>query len=61
MRIFKSLTSLLILMCTTILYAQNISIPDPIFKTSLLNHDPIIDTNTDVEIQITEHLSVTNA
>jgi hypothetical protein len=61
MRIFKSLTRLLVLMCTTIFYAQNISIPDPVFKTRLLNHDPIIDTNADGEIQINEALAVTNA
>lgn len=36
------------------LYSQNIFIPDINFKTALLNHNPVIDTNGDGEIQITE-------
>lgn len=31
--------------------AQNVNIPDPNFKNALLNHNPIIDTNGDGEIQ----------
>tara|TARA_B100000795_G_C22778860_1_gene431276 strand:+ start:317 stop:1543 length:1227 start_codon:yes stop_codon:yes gene_type:complete len=61
MRKFKSLTSLLVLICAVTCYAQNISIPDPIFKARLLNHNPIIDTNADGEIQINEALEITSS
>lgn len=36
------------------LEAQNISFPDGNLKTALLNHAPVIDTNNDGEIQVTE-------
>ena len=36
------------------LKAQNVTIPDLEFKSKLLNHTPVIDTNGDGEIQITE-------
>ncbi|MDP2686988.1 MAG: T9SS type A sorting domain-containing protein [Aequorivita sp.] len=34
--------------------AQIVNIPDANFKTALLNHNPIIDTNADGEIQVSE-------
>jgi hypothetical protein len=34
--------------------AQNVYIPDINFKTALLSHDPVIDTNGDGEIQLSE-------
>lgn len=34
--------------------AQNVTIPDANFKSALLNHSPIIDTDDDDEISITE-------
>lgn len=34
--------------------AQIITIPDPVFKTKLLVHEPVIDTNGDGEIQASE-------
>ena len=34
--------------------AQIVNIPDPNFKNALLNHNPIIDTNNDGEIQASE-------
>lgn len=36
------------------LFAQNVNIPDTNFKSTLLVHDPVIDTNSDGEIQVTE-------
>ena len=36
------------------LNAQTVTIPDPFFKASLVNHDPLIDTNHDGEIQLSE-------
>ncbi len=38
--------------------AQNVNIPDPNFKNALLNHNPIIDTNGDGEIQVSEAQAV---
>ncbi len=40
--------------------AQIVTIPDPIFKARLLAHDPMIDTNTDGEIQVAEALAFTD-
>ncbi len=39
--------------------AQTVTIPDPNFKAALLNHDPVIDTNGDGEIQVSEAEAVT--
>jgi Secretion system C-terminal sorting domain len=36
------------------LFGQIIEFPDPNFKNALLNHNPIIDTNADGEIQVSE-------
>jgi hypothetical protein len=36
------------------LFAQNVNIPDANFKAALLAHDPVIDTNSDGEIQVSE-------
>lgn len=38
--------------------AQIVNIPDPNFKSALLIHDPVIDTNNDGEIQVNEALAV---
>ncbi|NQY28891.1 MAG: hypothetical protein HRT69_05395, partial [Flavobacteriaceae bacterium] len=45
---------LLALLVFGIHQAQNVSIPDPVFKQWLLNHNPVIDTNDDNEIQVIE-------
>lgn len=37
-----------------IAHAQIVNIPDSNFKTELLNHSPVIDTNGDGEIQVSE-------
>ena len=48
---------LLLLLATIISlegFSQNVTIPDTNFKAALLAHSPIIDTNDDGEIQVTE-------
>ena len=55
----RSIVSFLIFLICLILalmtsYAQNVSIPDANFKNALLTHDPVIDTNGDMEIQFSE-------
>jgi len=52
---------ILVLLFSGSLIAQDISIPDPIFKIRLLTHDPVIDTNEDGEIQQNEALEVTTS
>jgi Leucine-rich repeat (LRR) protein len=43
-----------------IIQSQNVNIPDQVFKNKLLNHtNPVIDTNSDNEIQITEAEAIT--
>ncbi len=37
--------------------AQIVDFPDPNFKTAVLNHNPIIDTNGDNEIQVSEAMA----
>jgi hypothetical protein len=60
MHILKSFTiMLLVAVSPTSFFAQNVTIPDPIFKDRLLNHDPDVDTNDDGEIQISEALDFT--
>jgi Fibronectin type III domain/Secretion system C-terminal sorting domain len=39
---------------TQLSFSQDVNIPDVNFKTALVNHDPVIDTNGDQEIQVTE-------
>lgn len=51
-------TSLIFILCANLIFAQNVTIPDPNFKTALLAHDPIIDTNSDGEIQVSEAIVV---
>ena len=51
---------LLIVFCLSISNAQIVNIPDPVFKTQLLNYDPPIDTNLDGEIQESEAQVVTS-
>ncbi|PHS67173.1 MAG: hypothetical protein COB12_04565 [Flavobacterium sp.] len=46
-------------MINLVSYAQIVNIPDINFKNKLLNHDPIIDTNNDSEIQFSEAEAVT--
>ena len=53
MKILLSLSGFLWL-CIPISQAQNVSIPDSNFKTTLVNYTPVIDTNTDGEIQVAE-------
>lgn len=47
----KNITLLLLLFASIITQAQIVNIPDANFKDALLNHDPVIDTNGDGEIQ----------
>ena len=49
----------ILLLVTLTAKAQIVDIPDTNFKNALLNHDPIIDTNNDGEIQESEAESVT--
>ncbi len=51
--------SILLLCFFKISSSQNVNIPDTNFKSFLLNHDPIIDTNGDGEIQVAEAELVT--
>lgn len=44
----------LIVISSSVAIAQIINFPDPNFKYALLNHDPVIDSNGDGEIQISE-------
>lgn len=50
---------LLIFIQSASLFAQIVDIPDPYFKQKLLNHNPVIDTNGDNEIQLSEALAFT--
>jgi len=47
------------IICLQNLYCQNIDFPDENLKNALLEYEPIIDTNDDGEIQISEALAVT--
>src|SRR5690554_1866318 len=49
----------LLFLNTTIQAQQIVHIPDPAFKQALLDHLPIIDTNGDGEIQVSEAEAVT--
>lgn len=51
--------SILLLCVFKISNAQIVNIPDANFKNALLNHDPVIDTNGDGEIQVSEAELVT--
>ncbi len=56
----KNLYAVLVLVfCSFVSNAQNVNIPDANFKTKLLNYTPVIDTNNDGEIQVSEALLVT--
>ncbi|MAP53908.1 T9SS type A sorting domain-containing protein [Altibacter sp.] len=52
-------TALFAFTIITISQAQIVSIPDTHFKNKLITHDPIIDTNTDGEIQLSEAQALT--
>ena len=55
MNLLKLTTSILFcVVVTQFSFSQNVNIPDVNFKTALLNHDPVIDTNGDDEIQVSE-------
>jgi len=51
---------LLILLTYNLSQAQIVTIPDVNFKNALLTHDPIIDTNSDGEIQVSEAENTTD-
>ena len=56
----KNLYAVLILVfCSFVSNAQIVNIPDEHFKNRLLNYEPVIDTNNDGEIQVSEALDVT--
>jgi len=50
----KIIFSLLVGFLSMYANAQIVNIPDVNFKNALLNHDPVIDTNNDGEIQVIE-------
>ncbi|WP_299684804.1 T9SS type A sorting domain-containing protein [uncultured Dokdonia sp.] len=50
----KKITLLTILFQTILSVAQTVDIPDENFKNALLNQTPVIDSNNDGEIQVTE-------
>ncbi|CAL2083718.1 leucine-rich repeat domain-containing protein [Tenacibaculum sp. 190524A02b] len=50
----KKITFLVVLFLSATTFSQIVNIPDANFKNALLNHNPLIDTNKDGEIQITE-------
>lgn len=50
----KTITSTLFLLFLQFGFAQIVNIPDANFKAKLLAHDPVIDTNSDGEIQVSE-------
>ncbi len=50
----KKITLLIVAVFTLQLQAQVVSIPDTNFKNALLAHVPVIDTNSDGEIQVSE-------
>jgi len=50
----------LALFAIQISHTQIVTIPDANFKNALLNHNPVIDTNNDGEIQVGEAEAVIN-
>jgi hypothetical protein len=57
----KKFYFLLFLAFSFIANAQIVNIPDYEFKNFLLNHNPVIDTNNDNEIQVSEALAYTGS
>ena len=53
----KSFYLIIILFFATQLQAQIVTIPDTNFKNALLTHNPVIDTNGDNEIQVSEAIA----
>ncbi|MBC8884235.1 hypothetical protein H9X57_15285 [Flavobacterium piscinae] len=49
----------LLILFSSFVQAQIVNIPDPNFKNALLSYNPVIDTNSDGEIQESEALAVT--
>lgn len=54
-----SVLLLISLLATITVSAQVVNIPDANFKNALLNHNPVINTNGDGEIQVSEALAFT--
>ena len=52
-------TSIILFFVLQFSFGQIVNIPDANFKTALLSHDPVIDTNGDGEIQVSEAQSLT--
>jgi len=50
---------LVVNLLTFVCHGQIVNIPDANFKNFLINHQPVIDTNSDNQIQISEALNVT--
>ncbi len=50
----KNIYIIYALLICALSHAQIVNIPDTNFKNALLNHDPVIDTNGDGEIQVNE-------
>jgi len=57
----KKVLLFIALISFTVTQSQIVNIPDVNFKNALLNHDPIIDTNNDGEIQVAEANSFSNS
>ena len=57
----KLLLFITLFISVTTLQAQNVNIPDANFKNALLNHTPVIDTNGDGEVQVSEANAFTGA
>lgn len=55
----KKIIFLTMLCVTALSFGQIVNIPNANFKNALLNHDPVIDTNGDGEIQISEAAAFT--
>ncbi len=53
----KQVSVLLLALTSFYAQAQIVDIPDTNFKNALINHDPVIDSNSDGEIQVSEALA----
>jgi len=50
----RNIITIISILSTIYCFAQTVNIPDVNFKIALLNHEPVVDTNNDDEIQISE-------
>lgn len=57
----KLMLILLVIALGRLAHAQNVNIPDANMKAALLAHDPVINTNGDAEIQVSEAEAVTSS